>query len=41
MRIQTKDLYLRIVAPRIFVCRIYARGSKRDPTPHWENVESL
>jgi len=23
------------------VFRIYAQGMKRDPTPHWENVESL
>ena len=23
------------------VNRIYTRGAKRDPTPHWENAESL
>jgi len=24
-----------------FVYRIYTRGAKRYPTPHWENAESL
>jgi len=24
-----------------FVYQIYARGAKRDLTPHWENAESL
>jgi len=24
-----------------FVYRIYARGAKRDPTPHWENAEKF
>jgi len=24
-----------------FVYRIYTRGAKRDPTPHWENAGSL